>query len=48
MQEEFYVGRQKILFDREAPVTLSRQTIMIRDADECRCIPCKNFPATMF
>jgi hypothetical protein len=45
MEKELYVGQQKILFDREATVALYRQTIMIPGADQCSCIPCKNFAA---
>jgi hypothetical protein len=43
MEKELCVGQQKILFDREATVTLYQQTIMIPGADECKCNPCKNF-----
>jgi hypothetical protein len=43
VENELYVGRQKILFDREATVALYRQTIMVPGADRCSCIGCKNF-----
>ena len=42
---ELYAGQQKILYDREATAALYRQTIMVPGADECSCIPCKNFAA---
>jgi hypothetical protein len=45
VENELYVGQQKILFDREATAALYRQTIMVPGADQCSCIPCKNFVA---
>jgi hypothetical protein len=45
VQNELYVGQQKILFDREATAALYRQTIMVPGADRCGCISCKNFVA---
>jgi hypothetical protein len=45
MENELDVGPQKILFNREATVALYRQTIMVPGADQCSCIPCKNFAA---
>jgi len=45
VENELYVGQQKILFDREATVALYRQTIMVPGADQCSCISCKNFAA---
>jgi hypothetical protein len=45
MQKELCVGQQKILFDREATVALYHQIILIPGADQCKCIPCKNFAA---
>jgi hypothetical protein len=45
VENELYAGQQKILFDREATVALYRQTIMVPGADQCSCIPCKNFAA---
>lgn len=45
VETELYVGQQKILFDREATVALYLQTIMVPGADQCSCIPCKNFAA---
>jgi hypothetical protein len=45
VKNERYVGQQKILFDREATIELYRQTITVPGADQCSCIPCKNFAA---
>jgi len=45
VKNELYVGQQKILFDREATAALYRHTIMVPGADQCSCIPCKNFAA---
>lgn len=45
MEQELCLGRQKILFDREATVDLYRQTITVAGADACGCIYCKNFAA---
>ena len=45
MENELYVDRQKILFDREATDALYCQTILVPGADQCTCIPCKNFAA---
>ena len=45
VENELYVGHQKILFDREATTALYRETIMVPGADQCSCIPCKNFAA---
>ena len=45
MENELYVGEQKIMFDREATLSVYRQTIMVPGADQCSCIGCKNFAA---
>ena len=45
METELSLGQQKIRFDREATVTLYRDTITVPGADRCRCISCKNFAA---
>ncbi len=45
MEKELHLGQQKILFDREATVALYQQTIVIPGADQCKCVPCKNFGA---
>jgi hypothetical protein len=43
MERELQIGRQKIRFDREATVSLYRDTITVPNADRCTCISCKNF-----
>jgi len=45
MEKELCAGQQKILFDREATLSLYRQTIVVPCADQCSCIGCKNFAA---
>lgn len=43
MNEELRVGRQFILFNREATIDLYRQIITAPGADQCDCSGCKNF-----
>lgn len=43
MKRELYVGRQKVLFNREATVVLYRDTFTVPDADWCGCVSCRNF-----
>jgi hypothetical protein len=43
MHASISVGRQKILFDREATIELYRGIITVPGADSCGCIYCRNF-----
>ena len=43
MQAELSVGAQKVRFDREATVSIYRETIVAPGPDQCSCISCKNF-----
>jgi hypothetical protein len=45
MKQELQVGLQKIRFDRDATVSLYRDTITVPAADRCICTSCKNFAA---
>jgi hypothetical protein len=45
MENELCAGQQKILVDREATLSLYRQTIVVAGADGCSCTGCKNFAA---
>ena len=45
MEKELSVGKQKVVFDREATVELYRETITKPGADSCTCISRKNFAA---
>ena len=43
MQTEIHVGPQVARFNRDATVTLYRDTITKSGADDCQCSSCRNF-----
>ena len=45
MERELVIGKQTVVFDREATIDLYRKTITVAGSEACDCIPCKNFAA---
>lgn len=43
MDNELYVGEQKVRFDRDQTAALYRDILATPGADQCTCASCKNF-----
>ena len=45
MARELVIGKQTVVFDRDATINLYQKTITVAGSETCDCIPCKNFAA---